>query len=439
MAINSKVMTRLCLSVVSAALLLQLLVIGRKHPIANPTTDKVDDTATSSPDANITQMVSSSALPLWMKDYFRWHAQQRRAMRSEKSGKEWWLQYKFLVLRCTSQDRCGGLSDRLTSLPLFLFMAATTNRVLLVRWDRPFPLEDFLLPGPMLNWSVPRELQNTFDSKNNATLVSAKSYSDRAYFDGTQSKKLIASAQNQSLWLVEGNVHTGGASIFHDLVAARQGKDTRIENRDGDYASFYHELFPAIFSPTPSIQQLMKVTLRELKLIPNQYVVAHYRAKYPGEPYRESWDLSVLESTAINAVHCASSLAPSLPVYVASDAVASLQVIQRYTKQHKLNRPSVVTHLDVSRTTSNGKVTLLPEEDPPHLNFDAHARPSGFYSIFVDLLIMHQSRCVSYGAGGFGRFGSLLSFNASCGMAHTIRGRLVSCKGSGVGKRTDRS
>ena len=38
-------------------------------------------------------------------------------------------------------------------------------------------------------------------------------------------------------------------------------------------------------------------------------------------------------------------------------------------------------------------------------------QPSSFYSIFVDLLIMHQRRYVSYGAGGF-----VFSLNASCGM-----------------------
>jgi hypothetical protein len=332
-----------------------------------------------------------------------------------------WDNWNFLILRCTTQDRCGGLSDRLTSIPLFLFLAASTNRVLLLRWDRPFALEEFLVPGPMMNWSVPEDLQTILDN-----ITSSSVYSKRVYFDGPRAKKLISAANKSALWLVEGNVNTSGERLFRDLVSTIQQQDTRIQKDDEDYTTFYHEMFPALFSPTPPLQRLVDVYMKELKLVANQYTVAHYRSKYPGEPYRKTWNLTILEETVINAVHCASSLAPSLPVYVASDAVAALQAVQRYTKERPNSNRSIVSHLDISRTKYS-EVTLLPEEDPPHLNFDSHSHPSGFYSIFLDLLIMASSRCVSSGAGGFGRLGSFLSFNASCQVAHSVRGKIQRC------------
>merc|ERR1711935_209826 len=41
----------------------------------------------------------------------------------------------------------------------------------------------------------------------------------------------------------------------------------------------------------------------------NRYAVAHYRAKYPGEPYRETQNRTILRETTIHAVECAKSRA----------------------------------------------------------------------------------------------------------------------------------
>jgi hypothetical protein len=62
------------------------------------------------------------------------------------------------------------------------------------------------------------------------------------------------------------------------------------------------------------------------------------------------------------------------------------------------------------------------------LNFAKKEDPSAFFGIFVDLIVMSQSRCVSFGAGGFGRFGSLVSFNASCQIPHILKNRMQTCE-----------
>ena len=76
------------------------------------------------------------------------------------------------------------------------------------------------------------------------------------------------------------------------------------------------------------------------------------------------------------------------------------------------------------------KNTVTLAEDPPHLNFAQHddGDVSAFYVIFVDLFLMSYANCVVYGAGGFGRMGSLVSYRPLCGMPFTVNhGVLQQC------------
>ena len=66
------------------------------------------------------------------------------------------------------------------------------------------------------------------------------------------------------------------------------------------------------------------------------------------------------------------------------------------------------------------KQTIALAEDPPHLNFAQRDDIADFYVVFVDLFLMSYAYCVVYGAGGFGRMGSLVSYNPRCGMPYTL-------------------
>ena len=103
---------------------------------------------------NITKNMLS--LPLWMQKYIVWHSQVR-AQITKKNYKR----YRFLVMRCRQADRsCGGLSDRLKPLPLLVQLAAASGRILLIHWQRPAPLEEFLQPTSLLDWRVPSWMQD---------------------------------------------------------------------------------------------------------------------------------------------------------------------------------------------------------------------------------------------------------------------------------------
>jgi len=212
----------------------------------------------------------------------------------------------------------------------------------------------------------------------------------------------------------------------------------------------------------------------------NQYAVAHYRAKFPQEPYRETQNRTLLRETTIHAVECAKSrvsngstlLARNNPpnrsstaaalakevfaVYVASDTALAVEAVRdTYHNNHDsslseegsdlTNSFHVWTYLDLQSydtdttntssshgTTGSGtlqtKYTIPLAEDPPHLNFAKRDDVSGFYSIFVDLFLMSYANCVVYGAGGFGRMGSLVSYRPWCGMPYTVHhGVLQQC------------
>ena len=101
---------------------------------------------------------------------------------------------------------------------------------------------------------------------------------------------------------------------------------------------------------------------------------------------------------------------------------------------------NVWTYLDLQSYNSNNysgdgdgltlktQQTITLAEDPPHLNFAQRDDVSAFYVIFVDLFLMSYASCVVYGAGGFGRLGSLVSYRPLCGMAYTVNhGNLQQC------------
>ena len=95
----------------------------------------------------------SSLIPTWMKDYFRWHRQQREALLNPHD----WQSMRIFVMECLDfQDHCGGTSDRLKPTMTMLRMAAMTQRFLLIHWDSPKKLEEFLLPPKGgIDWRVP--------------------------------------------------------------------------------------------------------------------------------------------------------------------------------------------------------------------------------------------------------------------------------------------
>jgi hypothetical protein len=96
---------------------------------------------------------NSTTIPKWMKQYFHWHRYQRLTNVNPQN----WRKLDYLVLRCMKMDiKCGDVSVRLKPLPSLLLVAFLSKRLLMIVWDKPAPLEEFLLP-PVggLDWRAP--------------------------------------------------------------------------------------------------------------------------------------------------------------------------------------------------------------------------------------------------------------------------------------------
>ena len=107
-------------------------------------------------------ILQNPILPEWVKDYVAWHREQRaRFLDAKRNNSSSADDVKFLIYRCLKFDRCGGASDRLQDLPYKMMIANQTNRVLLVRWEKPVPLETFLVPPEDgIDWSMQGEMHD---------------------------------------------------------------------------------------------------------------------------------------------------------------------------------------------------------------------------------------------------------------------------------------
>ena len=106
----------------------------------------------------VSEILSNPKLPDWVKNYVKWHKQQRRKYFDDMrvNGKS---NVRFLISRCLTADKCGGASDRLQDIPYNFMLANQTNRVLLVRWEKPAKLENFLIPPEGgIDWTVPDDM-----------------------------------------------------------------------------------------------------------------------------------------------------------------------------------------------------------------------------------------------------------------------------------------
>jgi hypothetical protein len=97
-------------------------------------------TSVTSPPANDTDY-DKYGLPEWITNYFAWHGQMRQQFPDEKLY-EHDDAPQVLLKYCKWQQRviCGGLYDRMSSIPKILYVANQTNRVLLIKWYVPMKL-----------------------------------------------------------------------------------------------------------------------------------------------------------------------------------------------------------------------------------------------------------------------------------------------------------
>lgn len=323
---------------------------------------------------------SSTVLPLWMKDYFRWHKEQSNFLRVDKN--EMWKSHQYMVMNCDVQTlKCGGFADRLMSVPFMIRVAAQSQRLLYIKWGRPAEIEEFLLPpiGGM-DWRVPKRL----GSKLNEL---------KARYVSTQDDLLkLAVMPGVSILNVRFQSHDHGSNYYN---ANRPTGTT-----EPSFEQVFHDCWRVLFTPTDPVASRVEKFLGDYGMIPGTYAAAHLRALYQVKER----DPRLVKYLANNAVNCTSHLNPGGPIFFASDS--------------KIAVDAALAH---GENTGMLVASLTLDVQPLHLDktVDWKKRKSSeFYDTFVDFYLLALGKCVAYSMGGYGLLASYVSYNSSCAMQH---------------------
>jgi hypothetical protein len=323
-----------------------------------------------------------------MQDYFQWHAAARHTI---QLNPEAWKSFRFLMLQCLPGSfKCGGTADRLKPLPLILWTAHQSQRMVLIKWGRPAALEAFLLPPKNgMDWRVPDWLfaQQEFRQGPRATNV----------------EELQEMTANTDFTMVKARVQTHDhGSLFYNSNCRASYEPT--------FEHVYHLCWQAVFTPSPPVALLIEQQLQESRLVPGYYVGIHVRALYAVKDR----DLDLIRIWTRNAINCASQLWSGGPFYLSSDSSAAIAIGKEYGNEREVK---------VASRTSTGQ--------PYHLDkAPRSAKASDFYDTFVDLYLLALSRCITYNMGGFGTFALYVSPYAkgSCSFQHHEASGIHQCK-----------
>lgn len=383
-------------------------------------------------------------IPEWMKDYFRWHRWKRSTWKDRKSANDttandWWKSERWLISQCLMSldpKKCGGTADRLKPFQVLLRIAYENKRIYLIRWTRPAPLEEFLLP-PVggFDWRVPPDMAEIMEDRDNGKCLNPKN----------QILKYAATG----LSLVRSRHQTSTPGVSYDEMVFN---DTKSEmGADDDYDMFKHDaifsrVWKVFFTPSKPVQAIIRSTLSDLHLIPNKYAGSHLRALYAKTERRTEQ----IQRFTENAIACGSMMFPGVPIFFASDSTIALEYAQTLNGQEiddgaqRLNETKaddaggktrsklrVVTAADASKSTiplrlekvvGNDTAAAKAISQPWHL--DSLVGPvQNFYDTFVDIYLLAMAGCVTYNIGGFGHWAMLIGGQLHCGNRQHIIGR----------------
>ena len=319
-------------------------------------------------------------LPEWMKTYFDWHSQTRPLIDENN-----WKSHRFIVMKCHRDDtRCGGTSDRIKPIPLILWYAYVHKRIIMIHWGRPCKLEQFLLP-PIggIDWRMP-----------DAMISGMKGICGGS---GHTMARLLARHHDVIVRIKYQSYH-GGSKTYDEIVEGPA------------FAEVYHDVWRIMFTPTPPIAKIILQKMKEHNLLAGNYAAIHLRALYAVSQRPKKH----IEEMAKNALACASHLRPGGPFYFASDSEYATNFLSTWAKEHNIGRvESIIRHYE-----------------PVHLEMAENwtTRPiSDYYDTFTDLYLLGMSRCVAYGAGGYGQWGLMIGYNSSCSSVHSKKQKSQHC------------
>jgi len=328
-------------------------------------------------------------VPDWLKEYVQWHDVQRR-------NNLYSSETKYLTVACFRDSFCGGFSDRLRPLPYFLLFAQKTNRVLFIKWQK-FNLEDFLIPPPGgLDWTLPKDIDIGIGPADAQSLELENLLSDPKH-KLHKKKNLIIQANRDMYSFV---------------------RKSHFLTNDRPHGTF-GDIWKVLFQPVPELELLIRKTMKDLNLVPKQYISAHFRSR---DIAFSSKDTAVEEmelqwkqdneskfdiENAIGCVHAVSKY-QNFPIYFTASNTNDVKYALRYSK-----------YANKKKEESSEGVQLIGLENAIRFHSAKISKDHKFedddedyrlvFPAFVDLYLLANSACVSFGKLGFGRLGGYIS------------------------------
>ena len=354
------------------------------------TKDRIDLIQTESqpftPPTEYFTWTNSTTIPTWLKDYFQWHHHQRSLLNEASYRNDTHNvnrhRFKFLVMTCFRDELCGGVTDRLRPVLTLLRAAQLSNRILLIYWERPHALEEFLVPhsntAPQFggfNWSLPSYMIP--DVRERTAYHNWKPF----YADPHNEKRILN-------------------SVYQSWDYGWLWYDEHLSMGEPPALEVFRDVWNVLFQMAPPVQALFDTTFHQMNLESGAFATAHIRALYAIHSRPHSQTVALVR----NALNCASQLRPGGPFLVASDLLDALQEAKVYGRERNVT-----------------VVTPPYTHEPLHvgLHNDSLTVPSDFYTAFVDIYLLAQSRCVAVGPGGYGYWAQVLGHNHTCWMRHS--------------------
>ena len=375
-------------------------------------------------------------LPIWITDYITWH----NDMRAKFPGKQLFQHPDApnIILR-VCLGLCGGLHDRLGQLPWDLYLANQTKRVLFIQWDRPQPLENFLIPNTF-NWSVPPDTDGLHGMKETRAQID--------FFQG-----FTANRPEKQFWetQLDHSIERAKSGTFKHVKILRHIllghlNENELEHRlqalgETDmlhWTPSFGNIFHAFFKLSDPVQNELDSVYQTLQLQKGTYTAVHCRVrhpkatpqglailgknpKYPADKSGLPWhgltkDFAV--SIATHAIMCARTLSttPNEPIYLFADSndLVHYMVHELAEDPHYLANNKTLFDNPVDQAAANAvlPVQMVARDmtlENAHIDRQKGRPPPAYYATFVDLYLAIHARCVTYGIGFYALFATKIS------------------------------
>lgn len=336
---------------------------------------------------------------------------------------------KFIVMTCyrfeqTQEEKCGGITDRMTLLPYYLWLAKKTGRKLLIKYFKPSPLENYLVPPQDgFDWRLP---DGYFENELEA-------YANRTFQEFRDMRRMVWHEHiEKEPWNSSRVVFVNNNLAFPPILK-RFTKLTGMVREE-----VWPGIFRRLFEPSPAVAKIVTSIVKQHGLVPGQYAGAHVRAKHPkgqgdiklgkkradkgggGLNMKDERTKQIIQNITDNSVNCAVKIMPETKtVYFASDTNEPVD--------HLMTDSAWAPHFARgSNTTSllSRKPSIITRPDgtkePTHFDKEGgHHQVEDMYPTIVDLWILSHAKCIAQGVGGFGAFASLLTGNHdTCHIVH---------------------